>query len=304
MKEWAGSFVVCITPMKEDQELDEQGLKENIEWYIEMGTAGICCCGSTGEFASLTREERLRVARITVDQVKGRVPVLVGTTAETTRDTIAYTRHAREIGADGALILPSCSCKPSGNEIYEHFRAISEVVDLPIMLYNDPRTNGIDMSDELITKICGLKHVKYVKESSGEIRRVRNLLRLSRGSIRLFCGTDDLALESFLMGASGFLSVCGNIVPDLSQHLFDLVQAGDIPGAKALYERLLPLCELIESSGKFVQVVKAGVGKIGRPAGPCRLPRLPLSQDEEEALESVLRDMGVLSCSVPATSCP
>lgn len=304
MKEWAGSFVVCITPMSDDQEIDEQGLKENIEWYIEMGSAGICCCGSTGEFVSLNREERLRVARISVDQVKGRVPVLVGTASETTRDTIAYTRHAREIGADGVLIINPYYCKPSDNEIYAHFRAVSEAVDIPIMLYNNPHTSGIDMSDELIVKLCSLKNIKYVKEASGEIRRVRNLLRLSHESIRVFCGADDLALESFLMGACGFISVCGNIIPDLSQQLFDLVQAGDIAGAKTLYDRILPLCELIEKSGKLVQVVKAGVGKLGHAAGPCRLPRLPLTQAEDEALESVLRDMGLLSCTISTSSCP
>jgi len=295
VKEFTGSYVVNITPMTPDQELDEKGLQDNIEWSIAMGTAGICCVGSTGEFVSLTREERLRVARITVDQVKNRIPVLVGTAAETTRDTIEYTRHAREIGADGVLIINPYYCKPSSDEIYEHFRAVSEAVDIPIMLYNNPHTSGIDMSDELMLRICTLKNIRHVKEASGEIRHVRNLLRFSNGAIRVFCGSDDLVLESFLMGACGFISVCGNIIPDISQQLFQHVQENEIEKARRLYERILPLCEMIERSGKMVQVVKAAVNKIGHAAGPCRLPRLPLTQAEDEALESLLRDMGLLS---------
>lgn len=294
MKEFTGSYVVNITPMTQDQELDEQGLKENIEWYIAMGSAGICCNGSTGEFVSLTRDERHKVARITVDQVKGRVPVLVGTAAETTRETIEYTRHAREIGADGVLIINPYYCKPSPDEIFEHFRAVSEAVDIPIMLYNNPHTSGVNMRDELMARICSLKNIRHVKEASGEIKRVRNLQRLSNNGIRVFCGADDLILESFLMGAVGFISVCGNIVPDWSQRLFDLVQENQIPEARVLYDKILPLCEMIEQSGKLVQVVKAAVNKIGHSAGPCRLPRLPLTQAEDEALESLLRDMGLL----------
>jgi 4-hydroxy-tetrahydrodipicolinate synthase len=291
MSNFTGSYVVNITPLTPDQELDEQGLRDNIEWYIDSGTAGICCCGSTGEFVSLTPEERCRVAEITVEQARGRVPVLVGTTHETTRKTIEYTHHARKIGADGALIINSYYCKPAENEIYEFYRTVSEAVDIPIMIYNNPHTTGINMSNQLIVDVCRLKNIDYIKEATGEIRRVRDLMRLSHGEIKIFCGADDLAFESFMWGAVGFISVCGNIVPGLSQELFKLVQAGDFEAAKALSLKLLPLQEMIEQSGKLVQVVKAAVNKIGNAAGPCRLPRLPLTDVEDVALEEVLRSL-------------
>ncbi len=289
-----GSYVVNITPMTPDQELDEKGLRDNIDWYVKKGTAGICCVGSTGEFVSLTREERLRVAAIAVEQTAGRVPVLVGTAHETTRETIAYTRHAREIGADGVLIINPYYCKPSADEIYSHFRAICDAVDIPIMLYNNPHDSGIDLSDELMIRICSLKNIQYIKEASGEIRRVRNLLRLSDNRVQIFCGSDDLIYESFMMGAVGFISVCGNVVPDLSQQIFDLIQEEKYGPARELYFKILPLCDLIERSGKKVQMVKAAVNKIGHAAGPCRLPRLPLTPPEDAALDRVLKTMGLL----------
>ncbi len=294
MKEFKGSYVVNITPMTQDQQLDEKGLRDNIDWYISKGTAGICCVGSTGEFVSLTSEERKRVAQITVEQTGGRVPVIVGTAAETTRKTISYTVHAKEIGADGAMIITPYYCKPSEDEIFQHFKAVSDAVDIPIMIYNNPHTTGIDMSDELMVRICGLSNIDYIKEASGEIRRIRNLLRLSDKSIKIFCGSDDIVYESFMMGAVGFISVCGNIIPDLSQELFDLVQKQEYGKAKELYFKILPLCELIEGSGKLVQMVKAGAGMIGRAAGPCRLPRLPLTDAESAALEKTLKALQLL----------
>ena len=294
MQKFRGSYVVCITPMDKEQNIDLNGLKENIDWYISEGASGICCCGSTGEFVSLSKEERHQVAQTTVEYTNARVPVLVGTSAETTNEMLDYTRHAKDIGADGALIINPYYCKPAENEIYEFFKAVSENVDIPVMAYNNPHTSGIDMSNELIVEICKLKNIDYVKESSGEIRRIRELLNLSDDEINIFCGSDDLAFESFVSGAVGFISVCGNVIPGMSQKLFDLVQQGDLKGAKELYKTMLPLLDLIEGSGKLVQVVKAAVNKIGHAAGPCRLPRLPLTAEEDAALEKVLKGMSLL----------
>lgn len=294
MKEFRGSFTVMVTPMKQDQSIDEGGIKKNIDWYIEEGTAGICVLGSTGEFLSLSKKERHKAAEIAVEHINGRVPCLIGTAEETTAETIEYTKHAKKIGADGALIINSYYCKPSENEIYEHFKAISEAVDIPIMLYNNPWTSGVDIKPELVAKICHLKNICYVKESSMEIRRIRDIAPLIEGEAQLFCGCDDLAFESFVLGAVGWISVCSNIIPGMSQQLFELVQKNEIQKAKELYIKMLPLLHLIENSGKLVQVVKAAMNKMGRAAGPCRLPRLPLTPDEDAALEKVLADMGLI----------
>ncbi|MDQ7095122.1 4-hydroxy-tetrahydrodipicolinate synthase [Desulfosporosinus sp. PR] len=294
MKDFRGSFTVMITPMTKEQEIDENGIRENIDWQISEGIAGLCPLGSTGEFVSLSREERFRVAKIAVEHVKGRVPVLLGTAAETTKEVIEYTQNAKELGADGALIINPYYCKPAENEIYEFFKMISEAVDIPVMVYNNPFTSGIDMKAELLAKIAQLKNMAYIKDASMEIRRVKEIINLTDGRMKVFNGTDDIAFEAFLAGAVGWIAVCGNIIPGLSQQLFDLVEAGEIQKAKELNQKILPLLSFIENSGKLVQVVKAAVNKIGHAAGPSRLPRLPLTPEEDEKLVQILKNLGVL----------
>lgn len=288
MKEFRGIYVIGITPMNENEEIDILGLKNNIDWYIENKVSGICLLGSSGEFVSLSKEERLMIAEAAVEHINGRVPFILGTTAETTKETIEYTRHAKKVGADGALILNPYYCKPTESEIFEHFKAVSDAVNIPIMLYNNPFTSGIDMKPELIAKISQLENIKYVKESSMEIRRVRDIVRNPGSSIKVFCGAEDLALESFISGAVGWISVCANIIPQEAQQLFDLVQTMEYEKAKELYYRMLPLLEFLENSGKLVQVVKTAMNKMGLAAGVCRLPRLPLTSKEETKLNKIL----------------
>lgn len=294
MKEFRGSYVVNITPMTKDCEVDYTGLKDNLDWYIEKGTAGLDVLGSTGEFVSLTKEERIKVAETAVKHVNGRVPVILGTAAPTTKETIEYTRHAKEIGADGVMIISPYYSLPSENEIYEHFKAVSEAVDIPIMMYNNPATCGVDIKPELAVKICGLKNIEYVKEASMELRRIRQIVKLGKGKVKVFNGCEDIALEAFINGAVGWVSVIGNVVPDMSQKLFDLAVENKITEAKALYEKMLPLLTFIEESGKLVQTIKACLNKMGRAAGPCRLPRLPLSPEEDAVLERILKDLDLI----------
>ncbi len=294
MKEFRGSYVVNITPMTSKQEINFEGLKENIDWYIDEGIAGICTLGSTGEFLCLSKEERFKVAKTAVEHINGRVPCILGTSSETTKETIEYTKNAREVGADGVLIINSYYCNPAENEIYGHYKAISEAVDIPIMVYNNPGTSGIDMQPELIVKILQLKNINYVKESSMEIRRVRDIYRKAKNDVNVFCGCDDLAFETFMMGGVGWISVCSNIIPGIAQRLFDLVQEENFNKAKEVYYDMLPLLETIENSGKLVQVVKASMNKMGHAAGPCRLPRLPLTKEEDFALERVLKKMNLI----------
>ncbi|GAH77925.1 unnamed protein product, partial [marine sediment metagenome] len=180
-----GTFTVLITPMTIKQDIDIDGLKSNIDWQINNGIPGICVTGSTGEFASLTREERLEIAEVAVKHVNGRIQCLVGTAAESTKETIFYTKHAKKIGADGVLILSPYFCKPSFDDIYLHYKAISEAVDISVMVYNNPNHSGVDMSPELLVKICSLKNIDYVKDASGDLRRVVDIKRLANGKITI-----------------------------------------------------------------------------------------------------------------------
>lgn len=293
-KELRGVYTVMITPMTENQQLDEQGLRANIDWQIAQGIAGLCVVGSTGEFVTLTKDERNRVVDITIEQAAGRVPVVVGSAAATTMEAIEYAKYAEAAGADAVMLVNPFYSLPAPNEVVEYFRMVAAAINIPIMAYNNPACSGVDILPETMAEIGKIKNVRYFKDASGEIRRLREIQELTGGKLKAFNGAEDLAFEAFVLGAVGWICVAGNIIPKECQTLFDLVQAGKIAEAKALYFKILPLLTHLETCGKLVQSTKAAATKIGRAAGPCRFPRLPLTPEEDAALTAVLKKTGVL----------
>ncbi|MBO1625133.1 MULTISPECIES: 4-hydroxy-tetrahydrodipicolinate synthase [Bacillus] len=287
-----GAYPVIITPMNQNEEINWEGLKQNIEHFIQEGVAGLVVNGSTGEFVSLTKEERFKVVETAVEQINGRIPLLVGTAAETTKEAIEYTQQAERAGASGALLINSYYAHPKEEEIYEHFKAVAESVQFPIMIYNNPFTSGVDISTETILRVGrDVENVTHVKESSGDIRKVRDITRKGKGDIETFCGADDLVLESFLVGATGWISVAGNAVPKLVTELFDAVQNKELERAWELYDKILPLCSFIEESGKYVQIIKRVMDLKGQTGGPSRKPRLPLTEEEDQKLQGILENL-------------
>lgn len=296
MKKLEGSFPVLITPMHESGEINLEGLRQNIDHFINEGVAGIVVNGSTGEFVSLTKEERLKVAETAVDQVAGRIPLTVGTAAETTDDAIFYTQHAEKIGADAALLINSYYAHPKDEEIYEHFKAVANSVSFPIMIYNNPFTSGVNIGTETILKVAkDVENITHIKESSGEITKLRDITRKGKGYIETFCGSDDLALESFLVGATGWISVAGNIVPRLVTELYNSAKNKEFDKAWEIYDQILPLCNFLEDSGKYVQITKRAMDLQGLAGGPARRPRLPLTPEEDAKLQEILENLHVLS---------
>ncbi|WP_085522712.1 4-hydroxy-tetrahydrodipicolinate synthase [Tuberibacillus sp. Marseille-P3662] len=292
MKALKGAFPVLATPMHEDEAINYEGLKENIEYFINQGVAGIAVNGSTGEFVSLTNEEKFKIAEIAVKQVNGRIPLILGTAAETTKDAIMYTKQAEEAGADAALLINSYYAHPKDEEVYEHFKAVAESVDFPVMIYNNPFTSGVDIGTETILKVArDVNNITHIKESSGDISKARDISRQGKGFIETFCGSDDLALESLLVGATGWISVAGNIVPELVTDLYNSVQENNMERAWELYDRVLPLCNFIEGSGKYVQIVKRAMDLKGLAGGPSRKPRLGLTGDEDKTLQGLLNEL-------------
>ncbi|MBP2075836.1 4-hydroxy-tetrahydrodipicolinate synthase [Oceanobacillus polygoni] len=290
-----GVFPVLITPMLNEQDIDWEGFKKNIEQFINEGVAGIAINGSTGEFVSLTKEERFKAVEIAVEQVDGRIPLIVGTAAETTRDAIEYTQQAERAGATAALLINSYYAHPKENEIYEHFKAVAESVQFPIMIYNNPFTSGVDISAETILKVGrDVDNITHIKESSGDITKARDIVRQGKGSIEVFCGSENLALESFLVGAVGWISPAGNIVPGLVTDLYNYVQNNEIESAWELYDRLLPLCNFLEESGKYVQLSKRAMELQGLAGGPCRKPKLGLNEEEEAQLKELMGSLEVI----------
>lgn len=292
MQNIKGAFPVLITPMDEFQEIDWKGVKQNVNYFIERKVAGIIINGSTGEFVSLSKEERFNMVEAVLKEVDGRIPVIVGTAAETTKETIEYTKHAEAHGADCALIINSYYCKPKEEEIYFHFKEISNAVNIPIMLYNNPFTSGVDMSTELMLRIgkeC--ENVTHIKESSGDIRKARDLVRQGEGAFQVFCGSEDLVMESYLVGASGWVSVAGNIVPELVTKMYEHFQNGELEKAWEINDAILPLCEFLEGSGKYVQIVKRSMELHGQVGGPSRYPRLGLTEEEDQKLQTILSEI-------------
>ncbi|MCP3739434.1 4-hydroxy-tetrahydrodipicolinate synthase [Rossellomorea sp. BNER] len=291
-----GAYPVLITPMTEEQKVDWAGVKNNVNYFLDQGVAGITINGSTGEFVSLSKEEKFQMVETVLKEVNGRLPVIVGTAAETTKETIEYTKQAEAYGADAALIINSYYCKPKEEEIYFHFKEVSNAVNLPIMLYNNPFTSGVDMSTELMLKIgkeC--ERVTHIKESSGDIRKVRDLARQGKGDFEVFCGAEELVMESYLVGATGWISVAGNIVPKLVTDMYQHYQKGELEEAWAINDRILPLCTFLEGSGKYVQIVKRAMELNGQAGGPSRYPRLGLTPEEDQNLKDILSNLSAVS---------
>lgn len=296
MTKLKGVFPVLITPMTKDEQVDYEGLKSNIEHFINQGAAGIAVTGSTGEFVSLTTEERYKVVEAAVKQVAGRIPVVAGTAAETTADAIAHTQQAEKAGAYASLLINSYYAHPKEHEIYEHFKAVAESVKYPVMIYNNPFVSGVDISAETLLAVArDVDNITHIKESSGDIGKARDIARQGKDFIKVFCGSEDLALESALVGATGWISVSANIVPAETKELYAAVEVGNMDRAWELYDKLLPLCKFLEESGKYVQIVKRAMELQGLAGGPCRRPRLGLNKEEEETLKELLESFQVIN---------
>ncbi|TRX72822.1 4-hydroxy-tetrahydrodipicolinate synthase [Pseudomonas mangiferae] len=295
MAGFRGSYTVMVTPFDEAGRLDEPRLRRFVDWQIAGGAQGLIPLGSTGEFLSLTREERLQVATWVVQQAAGRVPVLVGTAAEWTDEAMALSREAERAGADGVMLVPPFYSAPSDDELVVHYRRIADAIGIPIMLYNNPNTANVDLSARLVARLAEIDNVTCIKESSGDVPRVTEILRLCGDRITVFAGYHPW--ESYLAGAQGYVSVFSNLAPGLSTELFQTtVDRRDAEAARALYHRLLPLLDAL-SGDRYVSATKAALALIGMPVGDPRAPRLPLPPARLDGLRAVLQGLGLLAAT-------
>lgn len=287
-KKLDGTFVVNVTPFDESDNVDANGLKSLVDYLIENKVDGIFVGGSTGEFAYLTRDEHEKVVETVVDHAGGRVPVLAGASACATKQSVALAKFAESTGADGVVVVPPFYHKPTEEGILHHYRAIAEAINIPVMVYNNPATAKIDMSPDLIARLSEMPNIRYVKESSGDITRVWKIRNLTKDKMTVFCGGDNMALESFLMGAAGFICVASNFLPMETSEIYRSYKSGNLEKAKELYERILPVLNYLEDTGKFVQISKAALNMSGIKVGSARSPLMPLNPDEERKLKELL----------------
>ena len=289
-----GVFVVLVTPFNNDGNVDYQGMRRNVEWLMDKDIYGITVLGSTGEFASLNDEEREKAQKTVIDTVQGKIPVIVGASAETTEGAIIYATQAQKLGAAAVMISPPWYYTPDEKEIIHHYKAIATKTNLPIMVYNNPWSTKVDILPQTIARLCEFPGIDYVKESSADIRRITEIRMLAKDGICVFCGWEDLAYESFVMGAKGWICVAGNIAPALSVELFDVVvRQKDLERGRELYLRLLPLLRYIERSGRSHQVLKYVLDRIGLVGGSSSSPKLPLEETQKVEIDKLVCELGL-----------
>jgi len=287
-----GVLVAMVTPMKADGEIDYDKLGKFTDYLIGCGVHGLIPLGSTGEYYALDSSEREQVIKVTLDAAAGRAPVIAGANAGSTRDVIAYSRQAERLGCAGVMLAPPYYSLPRPEELYAHFRAVNDAIGIPIMLYNYPGRTGVDMTPEFIERLAMLKNVRYVKESTGEMPRITELLRRCGGRMGVFCGCDTIALESLMVGAVGWVGGVVNVVPQSHVRLYELaVVQRDYDAARKLFFQMLPLLELMEGGGKYTQWVKAACGLMGWQVGAPRAPLRAATPAELSKLKAALLEL-------------
>ena len=293
-----GTHTVLVTPFTADgAAVDLPALERLVEFQIENGIEGLIPLGSTGEFLSVSREERTAITETVIRAAAGRVPVLIGTGAEDTREAVALAREADGMGADGVLVIPPFYSVPTEDELYVHYKGIADAIGIPVMVYNNPATANVDLTPPILARLSTIAGCCYVKESTLEVTRVRDILAASDGRMAVFAGV--LGYESAWLGAVGWVAVCSNVVPRLSADMFRAAAAGDRATALPLYRRLAPLLPWV-GGPRYVSGTKAALRLIGRDMGPPRPPRLPLPETDLPALGAVLRSVGAFGPGQPA----
>ena len=284
-----GVLVPILTPFDEAGQFDEVAFRGHIDWLIDSGVHGIVPAGSTGEALSLDLDEYHRVVETTISQVAGRVPVIAGCSANATRQVLENCAFAEDAGADAIMLVHPFYSLPDEDELEAHYRAVAAAINVPLVIYNNPFTTGVDASPDLLARLSELEPVRYVKESSGDSTRVVRIIEQSNGRMAVLSGSDNQALEHFACGATGWVAGAANVIPTECVELFDLaVRRRDLDGALAQYRRLFPYLHYVEATGKFVQANKVGVELIGRPLGQPRQPLQPLPPHMRSELREAL----------------
>jgi 4-hydroxy-tetrahydrodipicolinate synthase len=287
-----GSIVAIITPFKEGL-VDEETYRELIEFQIEHGTSAIVPCGTTGESATLSIEEHSRVIDIAVEAVNKRVPVIAGTGGNSTSEAIELTRHAKKSGADATLQVTPYYNKPSQEGLFRHFTAIADAVSLPQVLYNVPGRTGVNMLPETVARLAERPEIVAIKEASANLGQMAEIIRLAGENLTLISGDDNLTLPILSIGGKGVISVVANIVPRDSADMVKAWEEGDIGRAKAIYFKLLPLCQAMFYETNPVPV-KTSLVLMGKIQNELRLPLAPMADANLEKLKNALRDYGIL----------
>jgi 4-hydroxy-tetrahydrodipicolinate synthase len=285
---WQGVYPAVTTQFQRDQSLDVAGTMKHVEVLLKSQVHGIIMLGTVGENCSLEYREKLDVLRATVEQVAGRMPVLTGVAECTTALACRFAAEARAAGVHGLMVLPGMVYKSDPRETMTHFRAVARATDLPILCYNNPVSYGVDITPAMFAELADEPTLVAIKESSENVRRITDLKNTCGDRYLLFCGVDDLVLESILLGATGWVSGLVNAFPDENRYLWDLATSGQWERAREIYRWYTPLLHL-DTHIKLVQYIKLAMAEVGLGSEMVRAPRLPLVGAERESILAIIR---------------
>jgi 4-hydroxy-tetrahydrodipicolinate synthase len=283
-----GSIVAIVTPFR-NGEIDEEGLRELVEFQIENGTDGIVPCGTTGEASTLDYREHDRVVEIVVQQAKKRVPVIAGTGSNSTKEAIEITEHAKRAGADGALLITPYYNKPSQEGLYRHYKTVAEAVALPQILYNVPGRTAVNMLPETVARLAEIPNIVAIKEATGSLQQASEIIALCGDKIDILSGDDFITFPMMACGGVGVISVTANIMPKEVADMIDFFNAGKMEEARQLHLKLLKI-----SNAMFIETnpvpVKTALGLMGKCSDDVRLPLAPMSEANSAKLAAIMKE--------------
>jgi 4-hydroxy-tetrahydrodipicolinate synthase len=287
-----GSIVAIVTPFKNDK-LDEKALSDLIEWHIAEGTNAIVPCGTTGESATLNYDEHYRVIELTIQVVNKRVPVIAGTGANSTSETIMMTGKAKKLGADGALLVVPYYNKPTQEGLYRHYKAIAEEVDIPIVLYNVPGRTALNMLPQTVARLAEIKNIVAIKEATGDMAQASEILRLCSNKLAVLSGDDFTTFSLMALGGKGTISVSANVAPKDVSEMCRALEEGNFDKARKLHFKLEPL-----NKSMFIETnpisVKTALSLMGKIQEEIRLPMCPMSSDNKDKLKNIIKNYGLI----------
>ncbi|AXJ89460.1 4-hydroxy-tetrahydrodipicolinate synthase [Acinetobacter pittii] len=288
-----GSIVAIVTPMLKDGGVDWKGLEKLVEWHIEQGTNSIVAVGTTGEASTLSMEEHTQVIKEIIRVANKRIPIIAGTGANSTREAIELTKAAKDLGADAALLVTPYYNKPTQEGLYQHYKAIAEAVELPLILYNVPGRTGVDLSNDTAVRLAEISNIVGIKDATGDVPRGKALIEALNGKMAVYSGDDETAWELMLLGADGNISVTANVAPKAMSEVCAVAIAKDEQQAKTLNNKIANLHNILFCESNPIPV-KWALHEMGLIDTGIRLPLTPLAEQYREPLRNALKDAGII----------
>lgn len=288
-----GIVAYPITPFTTSNRVDEKLLGRIVDDMVKAGVHAIAPLGSTGVLPYLNDDEREHVAEVTITKVAGRVPTLVGVSSLTTERTVHHARHAEKLGASAVMIIPMSYWKLTDAEVVTHFERVANAISIPIAVYNNPATGGVDLSPETLARLLQIPNVTMVKESSGDVNRMHRLVQLCGHQVSFFNGSNPLALAAFVAGARGWCTAAPHVIPKLNVALYDAVIRRDLDEARQLFYRQLPFLQFIVAHG-LPRTISASLELMGTAVGPLRAPLQPLPHERITELKTILTNLEII----------